>query len=85
MKPFLKIPCTEEESSAVFWHGNRYLISKVLCEHYVEEDDGTQAFVFESESDAWGLREALEAEGHQLPCLDGNTELAQTLLKLEFV
>lgn len=84
-KPFLVIPCTDAESSAVFWHGNRYLISEVLCQHFQEDEDGTQAFVFETEADATELREALEAEDNRLPCLDENTELAHTLFTMEFV
>lgn len=62
------LPLSEEFTSAIEWHGNRYLASELLCKAIIADDDGANPRIELTESDAWELRDAWESEDCCLSC-----------------
>jgi len=71
-KPYA-IQFTNDEATAIAWHGHRYEATNILDRKLHQTDDET-AWVCEfEEHEAWALREAWENDGYTLAC--GSEEL----------
>jgi|APFre7841882654_1041346.scaffolds.fasta_scaffold02202_2 hypothetical protein len=66
---------TKGESDAIFWHGNRYCFTDLLCKHlHLKTEDENGPWVAElTEAEAWELKEAWNDDGGSLAC--GSNEL----------
>jgi hypothetical protein len=71
---------TKEESDAIFWHGDRYGFTDLLCKHlHLKTEDENGPWIAElEEHEAWELKEAWEADGETLAC--GSRDLIEKIL-----
>lgn len=75
-----KIRITDEEMESLDYIGDRYEYARVLTDA-LEQDDSDPNLYHISESDAWELSDAVEAEDGHLPLLGGSlADRVQALL-----